>query len=239
MRFGHRIFFYVYRIMSDSDDDSVQRPKKQLSEAKLAAIEKMKEGRRRSLEAKKKQREEEKEAKKKLKKQIKLRVEEELNGITSLPTDDKEFMEDLRKKAVSAPAEVKIDESKNEVKDIVGEVLEEQPFSSPTEPHSVVKDEDEGDESPPPKPKRKPRKKKKVVVNNYYEDSESEEEIEEVVNNYHSKKKKKASKPRPIVKEEEEELEDDSYIYDVPEPEPQLIRQSSYRANAMAGIVFR
>lgn len=240
--------------MSDSDSDSVQRPKKQLSEAKLAAIEKMKEGRKRSLEAKKKQREEEKEAKKQLKKQIKLRVEEEMSGqIISLPMDDKEFMDDLKKKAIG---EVKIDETQNEVKevasltakeDIVGEILKEQPFSSATESHSVDEknesEEEEVIETKQPIKKRKPRKKK-VVVNNYYDEDDSEEEIEEVVNNFHNRRKKKVAKPRPIESESEDEVIEE-YVEELPATlgarasAPILYRQNTMPMNAMSGIMFR
>ena len=84
--------------MSD-DDEKITRTKKPLSAAKLAAIEKMKEGRKRSLEAKRKAKEEEKQKKKEMKKAIKMRVEEEMNA-PSLPLDDKDFMEDLKKKAL-------------------------------------------------------------------------------------------------------------------------------------------
>jgi hypothetical protein len=243
--------------MSDSDEP-ITREKKPLSEARLAAIERMKEGRRRSLEAKKKQKEEEKEAKKQMKKKIKMRVEEEMNGLSSLPVDDKEFMEDLRKKAVGEDKVVTFDETKNEVKDIVGEVLEQQPFSSPTEPQSVVKDnEDDVNESTPlitegsnvkeKKPRGRP-KKKKVVVNNYYEDETSSSE-EEIVNNYHKKKKKKSKKKKKVQSsssEEEEEEVVEQYIEVVPEyqPEPapvggRLPRNYNPYTNAMAGISFR
>ena len=78
--------------MSD-DDEKITRTKKPLSAAKLAAIEKMKEGRKRSLEAKRKAKEEEKQKKKEMKKAIKMRVEEEMNA-PSLPIDDKDFMDD-------------------------------------------------------------------------------------------------------------------------------------------------
>ena len=224
--------------MSDSDEP-ITREKKPLSEARLAAIERMKEGRRRSLEAKKKQKEEEKEAKKQMKKKIKMRVEEEMNGLSSLPTDDKEFMEDLRKKAVS---EVKIDESKNEI-------LEEQPFSSPSEPQSEVKDEIEEVieiKQPVKKPRGRP-KKKKIVVNNYYEDESSESE-EEIVNNYHKKKKKKKKPVKKVESSSESEEEYNDKLY--PEPEPQIEyeekdyinfrRNHLYRPpNAMSGINFR
>ena len=57
-----------------SDDEKITREKKPLSEAKLAAIEKMKEGRKRSLE--------------------------EMNAPTSLPLGDEDFMEDLTQKAI-------------------------------------------------------------------------------------------------------------------------------------------
>jgi hypothetical protein len=106
--------------MSDSDEP-ITRQKKPLSEARLAAIERMKEGRKRSLDEKKKQKEDEKEAKKQMKKKIKMKVEEEMNGISSLPLDDKEFMEDLKRKAIEVIPKVEVDESENEVKEIVEE----------------------------------------------------------------------------------------------------------------------
>jgi len=228
--------------MSDSDEP-ITREKKPLSEARLAAIERMKEGRRKSLEAKKIQKEEEKAQKKQMKKNIKMRVEEEMNGLSSLPIDDKEFMEDLRKKAVGEDTKViKFDETKNEVlgptsakreevKDIVGEILEKQPFSSPTEPQSVVKyNEDDVSEK---KPRGRP-KKKKVVVNNYYEDETSSSE-EEIINNYHKKKKKK-SKPKPKPKD----TSSDEEVSEVDEDD-RLDRTITYNPynDAMAGISFR
>ena len=199
--------------MSDSEDESITRQKKPLSEARLAAIEKMKEGRKRSLEAKKKAKEEEKEAKKEIKKKIKMKVEEELNGLSSLPLDDKEMMETLKQNAINP--------SMNGFTEDIKIV----------EPSEQTESEEEVIEIKQPI-KRKPKKKKKIVVNNYYEDESSEEE--EIVNNYHKKKKK------VVVKETESEEEE--ILYDAPEEtyEPQqLVRQRTYMPNAMAGISFR
>lgn len=205
--------------MSDSDEP-ITREKKPLSEARLKAIEKMKEGRRRSLEAKKKQKEEEKEAKKQMKKKIKMKVEEEMNGLSSLPLDDKDLMEDLKQKAIEPV--VKIDETKNE---------EIQP-----EPESVEEEVIEI-KQPVKKPRGRP-KKKKIVVNNYYEDESSEEEEEEVVNNYHKKKRKKKKK-KVVESSSESEDEEIEVVSEYIQPEPQLVRQRTYPVNAMAGISFR
>jgi hypothetical protein len=214
--------------MSDSDEP-ITRQKKPLSEARLAAIERMKEGRKRSLDEKKKQKEEEKEAKKQMKKKIKMKVEEEMNGISSLPLDDKEFMEDLKRKAIEVIPKVEVDESENEVKEIVEEEEEEeiieikQPVKKPTVRSA-----------------QRP-KKKKIVVNNYYEEESSDEE-EEVVNNYHKKKKKKK---KPVKVESSSEEEEDEYIEVVPEYEPvrhiggAIPRNFNPYTNAMSGISFR
>jgi hypothetical protein len=213
--------------MSDSDEP-ITRQKKPLSEARLAAIERMKEGRKRSLDEKKKQKEDEKEAKKQMKKKIKMKVEEEMNGISSLPLDDKEFMEDLKRKAIEVIPKVEVDESENEVKEIVEEEEEEiieikQPVKKPTVRSA-----------------QRP-KKKKIVVNNYYEEESSDEE-EEVVNNYHKKKKKKK---KPVKVESSSEEEEDEYIEVVPEYEPvrhiggAIPRNFNPYTNAMSGISFR
>jgi endo-alpha-1,4-polygalactosaminidase (GH114 family) len=201
--------------MSDSEDESITRQKKPLSEARIAAIEKMKEGRKRSLEAKKKAKEEEKEAKKEIKKKIKMKVEEELNGLSSLPLDDKEIMETLKQNAI------------NPSMNGFTEDIKIMPAEQQTEPES----EEEVIEIKQPI-KRKPKKKKKIVVNNYYEDESSEEE--EIVNNYHKKNKKK----KVVI----ESSSDDEILYDAPEEKyepPQLVRQRTYIPNAMEGISFR
>lgn len=211
--------------MSDSDEETITRVKKPLSEARLAAIEKMKEGRKRSLEAKRKAKEEEKEVKKEIKKKIKMKVEEEMNGLSSLPLDDKEMMETLKQNAINPSMNGFTEDIK---------IVEPAP-----EPES----EEEVIEIKQPV-KRKPRKKKKIVVNNYYEDESSEEE-EEVVNNYHRRKRPK--KKVVIESSSEEEI-----LYDAPEetyePEPAeqqtapmmgLSRQRSYASSGMMGISFR
>ena len=51
--------------MSSSEEEGITRTKKPLSQARLDAIEKMKEGRKKQLELKKKEKEEEKQLKKK------------------------------------------------------------------------------------------------------------------------------------------------------------------------------
>ena len=198
--------------MSDSEDESITRQKKPLSEARLAAIEKMKEGRKRSLEAKKKAKEEEKEAKKEIKKKIKMKVEEELNGLSSLPLDDKEMMETLKQNAINPSMNGFTEDIK-------------------IMPAEQTESEEEVIEIKQPI-KRKPKKKKKIVVNNYYEDESSEEE--EIVNNYHKKNKKK----KVVI----ESSSDDEILYDAPEEKyepPQLVRQRTYIPNAMVGISFR
>jgi hypothetical protein len=207
--------------MSDSDEP-ITRQKKPLSEARLKAIEKMKEGRKRSLEVKKKQKEEEKEAKKQIKKKIKMKVEEELNGISSLPLDDKDFMEDLKQKAIEVTPKVEVAESENEVKEIIEEEIIE--IKQPVKRRGIPK-------------------KKKIVVNNYYEEESSESE-EEIVNNYHKKKKKKLKKKKVESSSEEEEEE---YIEVVPEYIAQqqnsggggTLRNFNPYTNAMRGISFR
>ena len=216
--------------MSDSDEP-ITRQKKPLSDARLKAIEKMKEGRRRSLEVKKKQKEEEKEAKKQIKKKIKMKVEEELNGISSLPLDDKDFMEDLKQKAIEVTPKVEVAESENEVKEIIG---------GATSAGGAYVEEEIIEIKQPVKRAGRP-KKKKIVVNNYYEDESSESE-EEIVNNYHKKKKKKLKKKKVESSSEEEEEE---YIEVVPEYIQQnsggggTLRNFNPYTNAMRGISFR
>tara|TARA_R110000868_G_scaffold73024_3_gene212254 strand:- start:771 stop:1424 length:654 start_codon:yes stop_codon:yes gene_type:complete len=216
--------------MSDSEDEPITRDKKPLSEARLAAIERMKEGRKRSLEEKKKLKEEEKQKKKEIKKKIKMKVEEEMNGISSLPLDDKEFtdksvskaMEDLKQKAV---AEVKIEE-------VVDDLVDEEEFVKVEEPKEV---NIVGKPIIRQKPIGRPYKpKKKVVVNNYYEDESSEEE-EQIVNNYHKKKKKK----NKVVKKIESSSSSEEEIIEYEEEEYTMGMQQSYRPpNAMSGIRF-
>ena len=65
--------------MSDSSEDEtkiITRVKKPMSEAKLRAVEKMKEGRRKQLALKKKEKEEKKETLKKIKKATKSKISE-------------------------------------------------------------------------------------------------------------------------------------------------------------------
>ena len=215
--------------MSDSEGETITRQKKPLSEARLAAIERMKEGRRRSLEAKKKQKEEEKEAKKQMKKKIKMKVEEEMNGLSSLPLDDKETMETLKQNAINPSMNGFTEDIK---------IVEPAPEPAP-EPES----EEEVIEIKQPVKRKPKKKKKKIVVNNYYEDESSESE-EEVVNNYHRKRKPKkkvvVKEPEPESEEEEEEINEEEYI-----EEPAIVgynplgRQRTYASNAMMGISFR
>jgi len=219
--------------MSDSEGETITRQKKPLSEARLAAIERMKEGRRRSLEAKKKQKEEEKEAKKQMKKKIKMKVEEEMNGLSSLPLDDKETMETLKQNAINP--------SMNGFREDIKLTHPDQIPPAP-EPAPEPEEEEEVIEIKQPV-KRKPKKKKKIVVNNYYEDESSESE-EEVVNNYHRRRKpkKKVVIKEPEPESSEEEIIEEEYIE---EPEPAvsgynpLGRQRTYASDAMMGISFR
>ena len=222
--------------MSDSDEP-ITRQKKPLSEARLAAIERMKEGRKRSLDEKKKQKEDEKEAKKQMKKKIKMKVEEEMNGVSSLPLDDKEFMEDLKRKAIEVIPKVEVDESENEVKEIVS--VARRPTLSVEEEEEIIEIK-QPVKKPTVRSAQRP-KKKKIVVNNYYEEESSDEE-EEVVNNYHKKKKKKK---KPVKVESSSEEEEDEYIEVVPEYEPvrhiggAIPRNFNPYTNAMSGISFR
>ena len=64
---------------SEEETEKITRTKKPLSEARLAAIEKMKEGRRKQLEQKKK----EKEEAQKIKKEKKAQIKEEINDLLS------------------------------------------------------------------------------------------------------------------------------------------------------------
>jgi len=212
--------------MSDSDEP-ITREKKPLSEARLAAIEKMKEGRKRALEEKKKLKEEEKEAKKQMKKQIKMKVEEEMNGMSSLPLEDEKVMAELKQKALEP---VKVSEEPATAK-------RDAPDEEDTEEEVIeIK-------QPVKKPRGRP-KKKKIVVNNYYEDDSSESE-EEIVNNYHKKKRKSKKKPVKKVESSESETEEEIIEEEVEEvglyETPQLVRQrSGYPyGGAMAGISFR
>ena len=232
--------------MSD-DDEKITRTKKPLSAAKLAAIEKMKEGRKRSLEAKRKAKEEEKQKKKEMKKAIKMRVEEEMNA-PSLPLDDKDFMEDLKKKALEkteSPVIINEDELEcNKVgvpepqkKVSLGfggtslgtedvKPKKEVEFAKEEDTFLLHRDDDEELEVEIKQPKRRSAKKKKVVINNYYD--EDEDDDEEEVNNYYQRRSAKSRAPRakPLSPEEEEIIQQ----YEAP---------IYYRSpTAMAGIRF-
>jgi len=217
--------------MSD-DDEKITRTKKPLSAAKLAAIEKMKEGRKRSLEAKRKAKEEEKQKKKEMKKAIKMRVEEEMNA-PSLPLDDKDFMEDLKKKALETPeSPVIINEDELECNK-VGEPepapapQKEVEFAKEEDTFLLHRDDDEELEVEIKQPKRRSAKKKKVVINNYYDEDEEEDDDEEV-NNFYQRRSAKSRAPRakPLSPEEEEIIQQ----YEAP---------IYYRSpTAMAGIRF-
>ena len=227
--------------MSD-DDEKITRTKKPLSAAKLAAIEKMKEGRKRSLEAKRKAKEEEKQKKKEMKKAIKMRVEEEMNA-PSLPLDDKDFMEDLKKKALEkteSPVIINEDELEcNKVGVPDQSVTTAKPqkkvslgfggTSLGTEEDTFLlhRDDDEELEVEIKQPKRRSAKKKKVVINNYYDEDEEEDDDEEV-NNFYQRRSAKSRAPRakPLSPEEEEIIQQ----YEAP---------IYYRSpTAMAGIRF-
>ena len=230
--------------MSD-DDEKITRTKKPLSAAKLAAIEKMKEGRKRSLEAKRKAKEEEKQKKKEMKKAIKMRVEEEMNA-PSLPLDDKDFMEDLKKKALEkteSPVIINEDELEcNKVgvpepqkKVSLGfggtslgtedvKPKKEVEFAKEEDTFLLHRDDDEELEVEIKQPKRRSAKKKKVVINNYYDEDDDEEDDEEV-NNFYQRRSAK-SRAKPLSPEEEEIIQQ----YEAP------IYYSS--PTAMAGIRF-
>ena len=216
--------------MSD-DDEKITRTKKPLSAAKLAAIEKMKEGRKRSLEAKRKAKEEEKQKKKEMKKAIKMRVEEEMNA-PSLPIDDKDFMDDLKKKALEKTdkeSPVIINEDELECNK-VGEPepkKKEVEFAKEEDTFLLHRDDDEELEVEIKQPKRRSAKKKKVVINNYY-DEEDDEDDDEEVNNFYQRRSAKSRAPRakPLSPEEEEIIQQ----YEAP---------IYYRSpTAMAGIRF-
>ena len=230
--------------MSD-DDEKITRTKKPLSAAKLAAIEKMKEGRKRSLEAKRKAKEEEKQKKKEMKKAIKMRVEEEMNA-PSLPLDDKDFMEDLKKKALEkteSPVIINEDELEcNKVgvpepqkKVSLGfggtslgtedvKPKKEVEFAKEEDTFLLHRDDDEELEVEIKQPKRRSAKKKKVVINNYYDEDDDEEDDEEV-NNFYQRRSAK-SRAKPLSPEEEEIIQQ----YEAP---------IYYRSpTAMAGIRF-
>lgn len=232
--------------MSD-DDEKITRTKKPLSAAKLAAIEKMKEGRKRSLEAKRKAKEEEKQKKKEMKKAIKMRVEEEMNA-PSLPLDDKDFMEDLKKKALEkteSPVIINEDELEcNKVgvpepqkkvslgfggtslgtEDVKPKKKKEVEFAKEEDTFLLHRDDDEELEVEIKQPKRRSAKKKKVVINNYYDEDDDEEDDEEV-NNFYQRRSAK-SRAKPLSPEEEEIIQQ----YEAP---------IYYRSpTAMAGIRF-
>ena len=221
--------------MSD-DDEKITRTKKPLSAAKLAAIEKMKEGRKRSLEAKRKAKEEEKQKKKEMKKAIKMRVEEEMNA-PSLPLDDKDFMEDLKKKALEkteSPVIINEDELEcNKVgvpdqsvttakpqkkvslgfggtslgtEDVKPKKKKEVEFAKEEDTFLLHRDDDEELEVEIKQPKRRSAKKKKVVINNYYDEDEEEDDDEEV-NNFYQRRSAKSRAPRAKpLSPEEEEI---------------------------------
>ena len=235
--------------MSDYDEN-ITRTKKPLSAAKLAAIEKMKEGRKRSLEAKRKAKEEEKQKKKEMKKAIKMRVEEEMNA-PSLPLDDKDFMEDLKKKALETPEspviinedelecnKVGVPEPQKKVslgfggtslgtEDVKPKKKKEVEFAKEEDTFLLHRDDDEELEVEIKQPKRRSAKKKKVVINNYYDEDEEEDDDEEV-NNFYQRRSAKSRAPRakPLSPEEEEIIQQ----YEAP---------IYYRSpTAMAGIRF-
>mgnify|MGYP003656552682 CR=1 FL=1 len=234
-----------------SDDEKITREKKPLSEAKLAAIEKMKEGRKRSLEAKRKVKEEEKQKKKDMKKAIKMRVEEEMNAPTSLPLGDEDFMEDLTQKAIHIDEEPVII---NEDELDCNKVGAPEPAAS-----DLVSDYNEPEPEPKPKPKRKPRKQKVAPSREEPSDEEDEPEFKEmfnmnrdpnfrrpsrtIIHNYYgaghmpqqqhapaSLYNAPASLPTPAVEAEpEEEYEEEEQYYD---------ETPQYSPSAMGGIRF-
>ena len=233
--------------MSSSEDEGITRTKKPLSEARLKAIEKMKEGRKRQLELKKKEKEEEKIIKKETKKKIKAKVEEEMSslsgamGLQSLNTLTPDALNELRKKALS------MEYSKEHPKDVeVKEVIEDKPTIkpprrklAPTEGAVAKEDSDNEDEeivinTHNTNRRKKNKPKKRVIINNYYDDNEDDDESEEeVVNNYYTKKqmaRKPTKKNVAPIKDREPEPElEDEYDYG----------NSQQQFYPMGGIVFR
>ena len=217
--------------MSDSEEETITRVKKPLSEAKRAAIEKMKEGRKRSLEAKRKLKEEEKQKKKDMKKKIKMKVEEEMNGLESLPTSDLEELkqkaiEPILKKVEAEPAYVdtKIDPRHNPT----GEV----------DPNLIYSDEDSEEEVVVVKKPKKKKAKKKVAIHNYYDEDEPELYEEEIHNHFRKSPQYRdmriapapAPEPAPAPIEPEVESEEEEEYYQEP-----LYR---HPPSAMSGIRF-
>jgi len=164
--------------MSDSEEEKVERVKKPRTEAQKAAVVKMIEARKASIEAKKKQKEEAKEQKKVMKKQIKEKVIKETNMLNELSPEQ---IEDMKKKAIGETPLT-----------MVYEEMEPAPQTPSPKPKAVSQ-------------RRQP--KKKVIVNNYYEEESSDEE-EIVNNYYKKKKKKKKAVVVPSSSSEESEEED-------------------------------
>lgn len=162
--------------MSDSEEEKVERVKKPRTEAQKAAVVKMIEARKASIEAKKKQKEEAKEQKKVMKKQIKEKVIKETNMLNELSPEQ---LEDMKKKAIGETPLT-----------MVYEEMEPAPSPSPSPKPKVVR--------------RQP--KKKVIVNNYYEEESSdEEEIVNNYYKKKKKKKKAVVVPSSSSEESEEE----------------------------------
>jgi hypothetical protein len=83
---------------SEEENEKITRTKKPLSEARLKAIEKMKEGRKKQLEQMKKEKAEITELTKKIKKEKKSKLVEETSMLNNL---SKEELEGLRQKAIA------------------------------------------------------------------------------------------------------------------------------------------
>jgi hypothetical protein len=217
--------------MSDSEEEVVQRVKKPRTPAQIAAVEKMIEGRRKSLALKKEQKEKEKLAKKEAKKAIKEKIIKETSTLNDLSVEQLQM---LKEKAVSSPQgdNLRVEEPniKAEVSDSVSD--------NDSEPVEKVK--------PSRAQQRKPRKpKKKVVINNYYDEESSESEEEEIVNNYYTKRKPKRKNvkrmarrptkpPSPVESESsEEEYEEDKSV-----EQPQTYSNPNLPFNPMRDIIF-
>jgi len=227
--------------MSDSEEEVVQRVKKPRTPAQIAAVEKMIEGRRKSLALKKEQKEKEKLAKKEAKKAIKEKIIKETSTLNDLSVEQLQM---LKEKAVSSPQG---DNLRVEEPNIKAEV------SSSRDDNLRVSDSvSDNDSEPVEKVKpsraqqRKPRKpKKKVVINNYYDEESSESEEEEIVNNYYTKRKPKRKNvkrmarrptkpPSPVESESsEEEYEEDKSV-----EQPQTYSNPNLPFNPMRDIIF-
>lgn len=213
---------------SSEEEEKITRTKKPLSEARLAAIEKMKEGRRKQLAQQKKDKLEKKETIKKIKKEKRKNIIEETSLLNNLSNEE---LNKLREMAINPS-----NNGMNENVDM--EIIEPEPNAPPPpirknkaekkvrvkkahQPSKDIKDESsDSDEEIVVNTSRSRRKqkkpKKRVIINNYYDDDESSSEEEEV-NNYYSKKQMAR---RPTKKNHKEESSDEEDWTTINQPIP-------------------